>query len=143
MPYTLGLLGSLPRLDSQSRHRLTPIVGSPPSLVNMPPGCPFAPRCPLHIPECDAAEPPLFEVGLDHSAACIRTDVVALARGQAAEVFDESSSDALLADDVLIGGAAPVPEGGEVPAGSLPSPTGPTEGPAGGTDTVTTPRGER
>src|SRR5689334_5157663 len=50
MPYTLGLLGSLPRLDSTGRERLTPIVGSPPSLLNMPPGCPFAPRCPLHIP---------------------------------------------------------------------------------------------
>src|SRR3954466_1233386 len=53
MPYTLGLLGSLPRLDSTGRERLTPILGSPPSMVNMPPGCPFAPRCPLHIAECD------------------------------------------------------------------------------------------
>ena len=67
MPYTLGLLGSLPRVDSSGRERLTPIVGSPPSLLNMPPGCPFAPRCPLHIPECDTAEPPLIQVGTGHA----------------------------------------------------------------------------
>ena len=99
MPYTLGLLGSLPRLDSASRERLTPIVGAPPSLVNMPPGCPFAPRCPLHVPECDAGEPPLFDVGPAHSAACIRTDDVARAHGRAAEVFDRSSVDAVPAGE--------------------------------------------
>src|SRR3954467_592698 len=103
MPYTLGLLGSLPRVDSTGRERRTPIVGSPPSLVNMPPGCPFAPRCPLHIPECDAAEPPLFDVGGGHRAACIRTEIVEKAHGHAAEVFDEASSDTLLGD-----GAYPV-----------------------------------
>ena len=42
MPYTLGLLGSLPRIDAGETSRLTPIKGSPPSLINMPPGCPFA-----------------------------------------------------------------------------------------------------
>jgi oligopeptide/dipeptide ABC transporter ATP-binding protein len=93
MPYSLGLLGSLPRVDVGGRQRLTPIVGSPPSLVNMPPGCPFGPRCPLHIDECDAAEPPLVEVGGGHRAACIRTDEVAKAGGDAAAVFDESSTD--------------------------------------------------
>jgi oligopeptide/dipeptide ABC transporter ATP-binding protein len=93
MPYSLGLLGSLPRVDIGGRQRLTPIVGSPPSLVNMPPGCPFGPRCPLHIDDCDAAEPPLFEVGSGHTAACIRTEQVAKAHGDAAHVFDESSTD--------------------------------------------------
>ena len=96
MPYTLGLLGSLPRLDSTTRERLTPIAGSPPSLVNMPPGCPFAPRCPLHIAECDAAEPALFQVGPAHNAACIRTDQVEQAHGHAAEVFSKTSEDAVL-----------------------------------------------
>ena len=48
MPYTLGLLGSMPRIDADQKTRLTPIKGSPPSLINLPPGCPFAPRCPLH-----------------------------------------------------------------------------------------------
>jgi peptide/nickel transport system ATP-binding protein len=99
MPYTLGLLGSLPRVDSTGRERLTPIVGSPPSLVNMPPGCPFGPRCPLHIEDCDKAEPPLFQVGHGHRAACIRTEVVAKAHGDAAEVFDETSTDAVLTEE--------------------------------------------
>src|ERR1700712_802675 len=99
MPYTLGLLGSLPRVDVGGRERLTPIVGSPPSLVNMPPGCPFGPRCPLHIPECDAAEPPLIGVGAGHTAACIRTEQVAEARGRAAAVFEEGTTDTLLGDE--------------------------------------------
>ncbi len=44
-----GLLNSLPRLDVEGRERLTPIIGTPPSLLNPPPGCPFAPRCPMRI----------------------------------------------------------------------------------------------
>src|SRR4051812_40149965 len=111
MPYTLGLLGSLPRVDSSGRERLTPIVGSPPSLLNMPPGCPFAPRCPLHIPECDTAEPPLFQVGTGHTAACIRTEEVAKARGVASAVFDESSADALLGGEAYPADLAVSPEG--------------------------------
>src|SRR6185312_2410107 len=63
MPYTLGLLGSQPRLDER-RQRLHPISGVPPSVINMPPGCPFAPRCPLAGPICDAEEPPLAETGV-------------------------------------------------------------------------------
>jgi len=70
MPYTLGLLGSLPRLDARS-DRLTPIKGAPPSLLNLPPGCPFGSRCPLHRAACDASEPALRSVdGLGHLAAC-------------------------------------------------------------------------
>ena len=70
MPYTLGLLGSLPRLDEKS-SRLTPIAGSPPSVINMPPGCPFSPRCPLADQICDEVEPAL-EAGSNplHLAAC-------------------------------------------------------------------------
>src|SRR4051812_17619092 len=111
MPYTLGLLGSLPRLDSSSRERLTPIVGAPPSLMNMPPGCPFAPRCPLHIPECDKAEPPLFQVGAGHTAACIRTEEVAKAGGDASAVFDESSADTLLGGEAYPADLATSSEG--------------------------------
>ncbi|MEV0632368.1 ABC transporter ATP-binding protein [Nonomuraea wenchangensis] len=75
MPYTVGLLGSVPRLD---RHggRLTPIEGSPPSPGALPPGCPFAPRCPLRVAACDESEPPLYEVGEGHRAACIRWEEV-------------------------------------------------------------------
>ncbi len=76
MPYTVGLLGSVPRLDAAQGARLVPIPGAPPSLAALPPGCPFAPRCPLAIDECRAAEPALVSVGNQHSAACIRTDQV-------------------------------------------------------------------
>ncbi|HEV7467431.1 MAG TPA: ABC transporter ATP-binding protein [Candidatus Dormibacteraeota bacterium] len=73
MPYTLGLLGSLPRLDAAERQPLTPLEGSPPSLVDLPEGCPFAPRCPLRIDVCVDREPPLAHT-LDprHTAACHR-----------------------------------------------------------------------
>jgi oligopeptide/dipeptide ABC transporter ATP-binding protein len=144
MPYTLGLLGSLPRLDSAGRERLTPIVGSPPSLVNMPPGCPFAPRCPLHIPECDAEEPPLVDVGPEHTAACIRTDVTERVHGHASEVFDETSSDALLAGEPLPADLATAAEGaGDAVVSAAPpaDQTEPTAGTPPETDTVTSPRG--
>lgn len=68
MPYTLGLLGSLPRIDVKTR--LTPIMGAPPSLLNMPPGCPFGPRCPLFEAKCERDEPALYHIGPGHSAAC-------------------------------------------------------------------------
>lgn len=77
MPYTAGLLGSVPRLDAAQGTRLVPIPGAPPSLVDLEPGCPFAPRCPLAIEECATAEPDLVTIGVDHRAACIRTDEVA------------------------------------------------------------------
>jgi peptide/nickel transport system ATP-binding protein len=79
MPYTIGLLGSLPRLQVGERQRLTPIHGSPPSLLNLPPGCPFGPRCPMHAEICDQAEPPLTAVdGVDHASAChFASDLVA------------------------------------------------------------------
>ncbi len=74
MPYTFGLLGSLPRLDRPS-ERLTPIGGAPPSVVNMPPGCPFTPRCPLAVQVCEDVEPVLEPTtGPDHLAACHRSE---------------------------------------------------------------------
>lgn len=89
MPYTAGLLGSVPRLDSLRGSRLVPIPGAPPSLVTMPPGCPFAPRCPLAVEACRAGEPSLVPVGADHAAACIRTEQV-LGRS-AAEIYGVST----------------------------------------------------
>jgi peptide/nickel transport system ATP-binding protein len=77
MPYTVGLLGSVPRLDAPQGTRLVPIPGAPPSLAGLEPGCPFAPRCPLVIDECRTEEPELTAVATDHRAACIRTEHVA------------------------------------------------------------------
>jgi len=76
MPYTVGLLGSVPRLDAPQGTRLVPIPGAPPSLSALDPGCPFAPRCPLAVDECRAQEPDLVPVAPDHHAACIRTEHV-------------------------------------------------------------------
>jgi peptide/nickel transport system ATP-binding protein len=90
MPYTVGLLGSVPRLDAAQGTRLVPIPGAPPSLVGLEPGCPFAPRCPLVIHQCRAAEPELIEVGVDHRAACIRTDQVG--ERSAADIYGVNTS---------------------------------------------------
>ena len=86
MPYTVGLLGSVPRLDAPQGTRLVPIPGAPPAMASMPLGeCPFVPRCPLAIDECRSAEPDLVAIREGHGAACIRTDEVA--GRSAAEVF--------------------------------------------------------
>ncbi|MFC4906508.1 dipeptide ABC transporter ATP-binding protein [Actinomadura gamaensis] len=73
MPYTVGLLRSLPRLDGVG-GRPVPIDGAPPSLGALPPGCPFTPRCPIAVTACEDGEPPLLPVGRSgHAAACINT----------------------------------------------------------------------
>jgi peptide/nickel transport system ATP-binding protein len=77
MPYTVGLLGSVPRLDSPQGTRLVPIPGAPPTMTSLPDACQFAPRCPLVISECRSAEPDLVAIQDGHSAACIRTRDVA------------------------------------------------------------------
>src|SRR5437762_3606856 len=71
MPYTAGLLGSVPRLDLAAHARLTPIQGRPPSAITLPPGCPFHPRCPIRRDICLATEPNLETVDRpDHVSAC-------------------------------------------------------------------------
>ena len=68
-PYTLGLLRSVPRLDEPKRARLDPIVGQPPDLTRLPPGCAFSPRCAYRVERCGEA-PHLGEVRPAHTAAC-------------------------------------------------------------------------
>ncbi|MGE5831211.1 MAG: ABC transporter ATP-binding protein, partial [Micromonosporaceae bacterium] len=71
-PYTWGLMASMPRLDREIKGRLKPIAGTPPSLINIPSGCPFHPRCPFEgrdgIP-CRTVEPRLPTSG-DPGVAC-------------------------------------------------------------------------
>jgi oligopeptide transport system ATP-binding protein len=69
-PYTLGLLGSLPRLDEVREDRLTSIEGLPPDLIGLPPGCPFEPRCVYAIDKCREVRPELEPVGPRHRIAC-------------------------------------------------------------------------
>ncbi|WP_119068912.1 ABC transporter ATP-binding protein [Rubrobacter indicoceani] len=71
MPYSWSLLRSLPRLDTAGEVRLLPIKGSPPSLIFLPDGCNFSPRCPFVKAECHTTDPALVEKRPDHSAACI------------------------------------------------------------------------
>jgi peptide/nickel transport system ATP-binding protein len=97
MPYTAGLLGSVPRLGAPRGERLVPIPGAPPSLVTLPPGCPFAPRCPLAVDDCRAVEPALETVAPGHAAACIRTDQVA--GRSAAEIFGVATRPQIVDDD--------------------------------------------
>ncbi len=74
MPYTRGLLGSIPRVDAGPRVALVPIEGQPPSTVALPAGCPFAPRCPLVIDHCHTTEPDLLPLSATHQSACHRSD---------------------------------------------------------------------
>jgi peptide/nickel transport system ATP-binding protein len=102
MPYTLGLLGSLPRLDRAERQPLTPVDGNPPSLVDLPPGCPFAPRCPMRLSVCLELEPDLDQTRHPgHRAACHR--------------HPEIEAQGLTATDVF-----PAPVAGDPPVARLP-----------------------
>ena len=90
MPYTLGLLGSIPRLDLGRRQPLTPIEGSPPSVLHLPPGCPFNPRCPLRVEKCLEVEPALLPILTHdpaHRAACHRSDEIEQRQMTGTDIF--------------------------------------------------------
>ncbi len=93
MPYTIGLLGAIPRIDKAEKTPLIPIEGTPPLLIDVPDRCQFAARCPIAVPACLEHEPALAPVGhvlvhagagdaaggpgaADHRAACIRADEI-------------------------------------------------------------------
>ncbi|MEV0145473.1 MULTISPECIES: ABC transporter ATP-binding protein [unclassified Nonomuraea] len=86
MPYTMGLLASIPRVDGE-QDTLVPIEGNPPSPAALPPGCPFAPRCPMHIDACDDEEPPLTAIGGGRHVACIRSREIEHKGMTGADVF--------------------------------------------------------
>ena len=90
MPYTAGLLGSVPHLDAPQGTPAGADTGAPPSLAGLDPGCPFAPRCPLVIDACRTAEPALVTVADNHTAACIRTEEVA--GRSAADIYGVSTA---------------------------------------------------
>ncbi len=77
-PYTLGLLGSIPRIE-ETRTRLLAIEGAVPAPFALPEGCRFHPRCVFAAPECTRVDPALRGLGAHHSAACIRAPVEELA----------------------------------------------------------------
>ncbi len=69
-PYTWGLLQSITRMDQPKAERLKPISGLPPSLIFVPPGCSFHPRCPHAMDVCRVEVPPLTDEGGRHASAC-------------------------------------------------------------------------
>jgi len=69
-PYTWGLLQSITRIDQDKSERLRPIKGLPPSLIFVPPGCPFNPRCPYVMDICKTEVPPLLPADGHHASAC-------------------------------------------------------------------------
>lgn len=80
MPYTIGLLRSMPNMTDASTTRLVPLDGRPPLLTTRPTGCPFADRCPAVVSVCRTTEPPLARVagtGDPRLAACFRADEIA------------------------------------------------------------------
>ena len=109
MPYTIGLLGALPRPDETSQDALATLEGNPPSMLELPTGCPFAPRCPLAIDKCRSGEPPLAhtdsyaeaadvsveELVVDaetaeqepHLVACVRSEEIAANKWHYSDIF--------------------------------------------------------
>jgi oligopeptide transport system ATP-binding protein len=69
-PYTIGLLASVPRLDSKEKVAPRVIKGLPPNMAHLPPGCAFAPRCDYAMDRCRKEIPKLEKVGEEHYRAC-------------------------------------------------------------------------
>ena len=110
MPYSIGLLRSVPNMLTAGSQRLVPLEGRPPSLNSLPTGCPFAPRCPIAIDECRTIEPDLvaYEPGVEppHLAACIRAGEIARGELDRADVFPRPEP--LPSDEVAETDDAPV-----------------------------------
>ncbi|WP_151952598.1 ABC transporter ATP-binding protein [Brevibacterium sp. Marseille-P9724] len=99
MPYTIGLLRSVPNVVTAGKERLVPLEGRPPQLNALPKGCPFAQRCPIAVEACLETEPHLEEVHGEvpaeqavvdsegHFAACIRADEIESGALEAHEIF--------------------------------------------------------
>ena len=110
-PYTVGLLQSLPRIDSVD-ERLVPIPGQPPNPARLPKGCTFHPRCPIgrDRPRCQTEDPPLSEVAPSHRSACHYADEVAklfadaMPQGRAAATAAQAAAPAVEAPLLTVDG---------------------------------------
>ncbi|MFE7600643.1 dipeptide ABC transporter ATP-binding protein [Streptomyces sp. NPDC057494] len=106
MPYTIGLLGAVPRSDAPKDRPLVPIGGEPPSLVALPAGCAFAGRCPAVLDACRTREPEARPVAGHGDIACLRADEIVDGRLTAEALFPapeepEAQTDAAPGDVVL------------------------------------------
>ncbi|MFK7890262.1 MAG: dipeptide ABC transporter ATP-binding protein [Granulosicoccus sp.] len=94
MPYTMGLLGSLPVPSESSKQPLSMIDGYPPSPLSLPQGCSFAPRCPLAESQCESSEPELMPTDLqNHYSACVRHQKIAQEELKHADLFAAQQTD--------------------------------------------------
>jgi oligopeptide/dipeptide ABC transporter ATP-binding protein len=120
-PYTLGLLGSLPRMDQGSR-RLTPIKGAPPSMIGIGEKCQFAPRCPLSTEICWREEPPLYPTDSEgHVSACHHWEQLRKVE-DAAQVFTTVEIGESAEEEVLPAPDEDVrPDDDDRPAGEVPA----------------------
>jgi oligopeptide transport system ATP-binding protein len=73
-PYTMGLIGSVSKLNEEQKERLKPIKGTPPSLIDLPEGCTFAPRCRFKLNSCRLSYPPSIEIEKGHFVSCFRSE---------------------------------------------------------------------
>lgn len=93
MPYTIGLLGSIPSAAKREKEALTSIEGNPPIVINLPNECAFAPRCPAATAKCLEREPQLEPVGAAsasaplHEAACVRAQDITNGRLEGKPIF--------------------------------------------------------
>jgi oligopeptide/dipeptide ABC transporter ATP-binding protein len=69
-PYTVGLINSVPSIESETVERLKTIPGFPPDMLNLPPGCPFSPRCERVTDDCKSEHPKVEEIEENHWVAC-------------------------------------------------------------------------
>ena len=80
MPYSIGLLGAIPRVDKAEKTPLVPIKGNPPLLIDLPDECPFVTRCPVATEACRVREPELRPIAAagdgEHLVACVRADEI-------------------------------------------------------------------
>ena len=108
----MGLLGSTPRPDVSAEEPLTPIVGSPPVLVDLKQRCQFAPRCPVAQPACSEGEPPLspLDDAPGHESACLRAPEIRDRKIGGDFMFKPPQ----LADDVMVMYAGRPVERGDV-----------------------------
>lgn len=87
MPYTVGLLGSIPSAAKRDSSSLTSIEGNPPIAINLPDQCTFAPRCPIATEQCLETEPSLRSIEPGHDAACVRSPEIERGTIDGADIF--------------------------------------------------------
>ena len=97
-PYTIGLLGTVPSVSQRtSKHALPMLEGNPPSLIDLPPGCPFAPRCPIAIDACSTDEPGLEKTTVPAPDVPLRDAETELAQATRVLTVPDDAPDHLVA----------------------------------------------